>query len=63
MLEAIEAFGSTRCMVGSNWPLDRRIGPYPALIDMYREITLECSAAERHDVFEGTARRVYGLRA
>jgi predicted TIM-barrel fold metal-dependent hydrolase len=62
MLAAIDAFGSDRCMLGSNWPLDRVHGPYRELIDMYRTVADRCSPGERADLFHRTAARVYGLR-
>jgi predicted TIM-barrel fold metal-dependent hydrolase len=57
----IEAFGPGRCMFGSNWPIDRLFGTYPAVIDAYRSATADLSTDERADVFHRTACRVYRL--
>lgn len=61
MSEAIDAFGASRCMLGSNWPLDRTQGPYRALVDMYRAVAAGLSSSERADLFHGTASRVYAI--
>ena len=62
ILACIEGFGSRNCMFGSNWPIDRLFGTYPAVIDAYREATAGLSSDERADVFHRTASRVYRLR-
>jgi len=58
---AIEAFGPERCMLASNWPIDRLYGTYERLISAYREIIAPMSPDERRAVLSGTAARVYGL--
>jgi len=58
---AIEAFGASRCMFGSNYPPDARSCSYHALWNAYKLITAACSANERQQLFSGTARRVYRL--
>lgn len=57
----IEAFGPNRAMFGSNWPIDGLYGTYPKLIEAYREIAAQYSAAEQRMLFVGTATRTYGL--
>ena len=61
ILAAVEAFGPQRCMLGSNWPVDRRYGSYRKLIDAYREVLSVLDPAERQAVLAGTARRVYQI--
>lgn len=61
ILTCIEAFGSDRCALASNWPVDRLFGGYVQLVDAYREVTSLLTVSEQMDVFNGTARRVYGL--
>ena len=41
VLAAIEAFGADRCMLASNWPIDRLYGTYDRLVAAYREIVAE----------------------
>ncbi|MEL3947057.1 MULTISPECIES: amidohydrolase family protein [Streptomyces] len=59
---ALAAFGPGRLMFGSDWPVSGLAASYGEVIDAARELTAELSAAERAEVFAGTARRVYGLR-
>lgn len=61
LLVCLEAFGPGRCMFGSNWPIDSLFGDYPRLVSSYRKITADLSQAERADLFERTACRVYQL--
>jgi predicted TIM-barrel fold metal-dependent hydrolase len=61
ILSCVAGFGAERCMLGSNFPVDRLFGSYRALIDGYREATAELDAAERAAVFHRTAERVYSL--
>jgi predicted TIM-barrel fold metal-dependent hydrolase len=57
----IGAFGSSRCMFGSNWPIDRLYGSYAAVVGAYRKLTAHLSPDARADLFHGTAQRVYRL--
>lgn len=59
--EGIEIFGPSRCMFGSNFPVDRPTTTYPDLWRVYDEITADLSESERADLFSGTARRVYRI--
>jgi predicted TIM-barrel fold metal-dependent hydrolase len=61
VLGCIEAFGPARCMLASNWPIDRLYGSYRQLVDAYREIVRGLSQGERAAVFHRTAERVYRL--
>jgi predicted TIM-barrel fold metal-dependent hydrolase len=61
VLGAIEALGADRCMLGSNWPIDRLHGSYANVIAAYRQIASELSSSEQAALFNATARRVYGL--
>jgi predicted TIM-barrel fold metal-dependent hydrolase len=62
VLAAVEAFGPGRCMLGSNWPIDRLYGTYQRLVRAYRDIAAELEPAERAAVLAGTAARVHGMR-
>lgn len=61
VLGCVEAFGPSRCMVGSNFPIDRPYCTFTQLIDVYRRSIADLSPAERASVMGATATRVYGL--
>ena len=63
ILAAVEAFGPGRCMLGSNWPVDRRYASYRKLIDAYREVLSGLDSHDRQLILAGTARRVYRIPA
>ena len=59
VLEALRIFTPSRCMFGSNWPVDRLYSSYAELIGALREITGQLSPVERNAFFRGTAERCY----
>lgn len=61
ILAAVETFGPERCMLGSNWPVDRLFGAYGRLIDGYRQVAAELDPEARAALLHGTARRVYRI--
>jgi predicted TIM-barrel fold metal-dependent hydrolase len=61
ILACVDVFGADRCMLGSNWPVDRLFGTYRQLVEAYRSVTAELDPAERAAVFHGTAERVYRI--
>jgi predicted TIM-barrel fold metal-dependent hydrolase len=61
VLACVEAFGADRCMLGSNFPIDRPYCTYPQLVELYRNSLAELTAPEREAVLSGTAIRLYGL--
>jgi L-fuconolactonase len=58
---ALAAFGSSRLMVGSDWPVSSLTAPYHEIAVMYRELIAELPAGERDAILNGTARRVYSI--
>lgn len=58
---AVEAFGSARCMIGSNFPVDRQTSEYTTMWNAYKLATRDYSPEERRDLFSRTACRVYRL--
>ena len=57
----IDLFGPDRCMVESNYPVEKMgIGP-AALWNAFKRMTAGASAAEKTAIFSGTADRVYRL--
>ena len=61
VLACVDAFGPSRCMVGSNFPIDRPYCTFTQLIDVYRQSVADLSAGERAAVMGATAARVYDL--
>ena len=57
----IEAFGTGRCMMESNFPVDAMSCDYVTLWNALKKIAARYSADERAAMFAGTARRVYNL--
>jgi L-fucono-1,5-lactonase len=58
---ALAAFGPSRLMFGSDWPVSVLTAPYGEIAGMYRELIAGLSDAERNNILDGTARRVYEL--
>lgn len=57
----IELFGVGRCMMESNFPVDKQSCGYGALWNALKRITQNCSAAEKAALYRDTAARVYRL--
>lgn len=57
----VELFGAERCMAASNFPVDKAGFSYGTLWNMFKRITVGCSADEKRMIFSGTAKRVYRL--
>ena len=57
----IEVFGPTRCMMESNFPVDKNTCGYAVLWNALKRITQSCSAAEKAAMYRDTAARIYGL--
>jgi L-fuconolactonase len=57
----LDAFGPHRLMFGSDWPVCRLAASYTEVVDTARALTAGLTPAEQHQVFSGTATRVYGL--
>ncbi|WP_203736469.1 amidohydrolase family protein [Catellatospora chokoriensis] len=60
LLAAVDAFGPSRCMLGSDLPIERLRGGFDHLYDAYEQVFAECTEPERGDLWHGTARRWYG---
>lgn len=57
----IEAFGPTRAMFESNYPVDKWGASYAVLWNAFKHLTLGASADEKRALYAGTAARVYGV--
>jgi len=59
--EAIAIFSAGRCMFESNFPVDKGSYGYAVLWNAFKELARNATAAEKAELFHGTAARVYGL--
>jgi predicted TIM-barrel fold metal-dependent hydrolase len=57
----IETFTPSRCVFGSNWPVDRLYSSYDAIIGAYRECIASFSPDEQAQLLSGNAMRVFRL--
>jgi predicted TIM-barrel fold metal-dependent hydrolase len=57
----IDTFGPDRCMFESNFPVDRASCSYAVLWNAFKRVAEGYDAAERAELFAGTARRAYRL--
>lgn len=60
----LDTFGPARCMFASNFPMDKVTCSYRTLWNMFKRIAeaKNLSQVDKHQVFQGTADRVYNLR-
>jgi L-fuconolactonase len=58
---ALDAFGPSRLMFGSDWPLAELAGGYRPWKDAYLQLTDPLTPAEKHSIDAESASRVYGL--
>lgn len=58
-LHAIKCFGVERCMMESNFPVDRMSISYHVLYNGLKKIVSDFSADEKHQLFYATAARIY----
>ncbi|EJT01575.1 putative amidohydrolase (plasmid) [Rhizobium sp. CCGE 510] len=59
--EAINAFGTDRCMFASNFPVDKLFSSYDAIWNAFKAITGSFTLDERHILFYRNAERFYQL--
>jgi len=57
----IELFGADRCMFESNFPVDRPSCSFVVLWNAFKRVAHSASSSERHNLFCGTAHRIYGI--
>jgi predicted TIM-barrel fold metal-dependent hydrolase len=57
--ETVGIFGPSRCLYGSNFPIEKLWSTYPDLIGAYRDTFASSSAQDQADIFRNTAERVY----
>lgn len=60
----LDVFGADRCVLGSNWPVDRLYSSYDAIMGIYRErIAAKFDEADQHKVLSDNAARIYRVPA
>ncbi|WP_341953592.1 amidohydrolase family protein [Salinibacterium sp. TMP30] len=58
---SLEAFGTDRCVIGSNWPLDRLFSSYDVIMNLYRSFLGSLSDSEQAKVLSENAAQVFKL--
>jgi predicted TIM-barrel fold metal-dependent hydrolase len=58
---AIDLFGPQRCMFESNFPVDKGMFGYVSVWNAFKRLTAIMSAAERTELFSGTAQKIYRM--
>jgi predicted TIM-barrel fold metal-dependent hydrolase len=61
VLDAIEIFGTDRCMFASNFPVDKLHAEYGDVWRAFDQITTDFSEPERRTLFHDNAKRLYRL--
>ena len=59
---AIEAFGPSRCMFESNFPVDKFSVSYTVLWNAFKKMSADLSESEKDRLFRGTASEFYRLQ-
>jgi predicted TIM-barrel fold metal-dependent hydrolase len=62
VLQTIEAFGVSRCMFASNFPVDKLYSDFDTLYGAFREIAQSFSAGERRMLFHDSRTLLPSLR-
>lgn len=57
----LEVFGPDRCVLGSNWPVDRLCSSYDVIMDIYRDRVAVLDPADQPKVLSENAARIYRL--
>jgi predicted TIM-barrel fold metal-dependent hydrolase len=60
-LHTIDCFGSKRCMFESNFPVDKQSVSYHVIWNAYKKLVKDFDEADKHNLFYGTADKVYKL--
>ena len=60
-LTCVEAFGASRCMFESNFPVDKAGFGYGVMWNAFKRLTASWSADERRALFHDTAARFYRI--
>lgn len=55
----LDTFGPDRCIIGSNWPVDRLYSSYDPIMDIYRERVSRFDEADQRKILSENAQRLY----
>ena len=61
VLACIETFGVERCVLGTNWPVDRLYSSYGDVLDAYEAILSDFAPDEQTALFSGNAERIFRI--
>ena len=61
LLHCVDAFGPERCILATNWPIDRLFSTYDVLRDAYDQVFAGFSLDERVAMYSGNAEKLYGI--
>lgn len=61
IMTCIDIFDPGRCLFESNFPVDKGMVGYRCLWNAFKRLSADLTAGEKHALFAGTARRVYGM--
>ncbi len=59
--ETIEVFGPQRCLLASNFPVDKLMSDYDTIWDLFRDVISELSTGEQAAILHGNAERLYRI--
>jgi predicted TIM-barrel fold metal-dependent hydrolase len=57
----VDAFGTQRCVLGTNWPVDRMYSDYATVVDAYAQIVADLSRDEQVALFSANAERLFRM--
>lgn len=55
----LDTFGPDRCIIGSNWPVDRLFSSYDSIMSFYREYIAKLSVSEQERILNKNAANLY----
>jgi predicted TIM-barrel fold metal-dependent hydrolase len=55
----LKAFGPDRCVIGSNWPVDRLYSSYDLIMNYYRDFISKLSTSEQKKILHKNAEKLY----
>ncbi|MFC4948868.1 amidohydrolase family protein [Pseudonocardia sp. GCM10023141] len=61
VVHSLESFGPDRCMIGSNWPVDRLFSSYDVIMNLYRDFVASLSADEQVQVLHDNAAATFRI--
>ena len=57
----VETFGLERCVLGTNWPVDRMYSDYGTVLDAYAQIVADWRRHEQVALFSGNAEKLFRI--